>query len=276
MTSTDIGVSESSGTPDENSLQLSGTGYEYDDFTWQSPAADTPGQLNNEQTIGQPKPDNPASFIAITVTLTEIDLSWILNDDGDDVIIAYNTSNSFGTPVDGDTYSVGSFLGGAEVIYSGGPTTFNHIGLVPNTQYFYKIWSVDGSVNYSSGLVNDASTFSLIISEVADPENPTDEDHAKYVEIYNSGNSTINFGSEIWYLAKRVDGYRAWRIVRLDPSASIAPKDTWVVANNYGDAFYDAYDFYADQEDGFINGNGDDPYFLFYGGDTISGTIVDE
>ena len=41
MTSEDIGVSESSGTSEEESLQLSGTGTTYTDFTWNAPAANT-------------------------------------------------------------------------------------------------------------------------------------------------------------------------------------------------------------------------------------------
>jgi len=49
--STDIGVSETSSTPAGYSLQLSGSGSAYSDFTWQGPADDTPGDLNNSQTF---------------------------------------------------------------------------------------------------------------------------------------------------------------------------------------------------------------------------------
>ncbi len=51
VVSTDIGVSEPGSTPVGLSLQLSGTGSQYSDFSWQSPAAATPGTLNNNQTI---------------------------------------------------------------------------------------------------------------------------------------------------------------------------------------------------------------------------------
>ncbi|MDD4375044.1 MAG: T9SS type A sorting domain-containing protein [Bacteroidales bacterium] len=47
--STDIGVSETGTTPAGYSLQLSGTGTAYNDFTWQEPATATPGALNNNQ-----------------------------------------------------------------------------------------------------------------------------------------------------------------------------------------------------------------------------------
>ncbi len=49
LTSTDIGVAEDGTTPVGYSLQLSGTGDSYDDFTWQAPAAATPGAVNNNQ-----------------------------------------------------------------------------------------------------------------------------------------------------------------------------------------------------------------------------------
>ena len=49
LTSVDIGVSESSSTPVGFSLQLSGTGSTYEDFTWNAPATNTFGAVN----IGQ-------------------------------------------------------------------------------------------------------------------------------------------------------------------------------------------------------------------------------
>lgn len=52
QTSVNINVSENSSTRSGYSLQLSGSGSQYEDFTWQSPANDTPGAVNNNQTLG--------------------------------------------------------------------------------------------------------------------------------------------------------------------------------------------------------------------------------
>jgi hypothetical protein len=52
MTSTDIGVSENSSTPVGQSLQLTGTGFQASDFTWSGPTDDTPGTVNEGQSIG--------------------------------------------------------------------------------------------------------------------------------------------------------------------------------------------------------------------------------
>jgi uncharacterized protein len=52
LTSTDIGVSESNSTSVGFSLQLTGNGNVYQDFTWSTPADDTPGAFNNGQSFG--------------------------------------------------------------------------------------------------------------------------------------------------------------------------------------------------------------------------------
>ena len=49
--SVDIGKSELTTTPDGQSLQLTGTGKKYSDFTWTGPVAATPGQPNGGQSF---------------------------------------------------------------------------------------------------------------------------------------------------------------------------------------------------------------------------------
>ncbi|MCA8953612.1 MAG: endonuclease [Planctomycetes bacterium] len=51
VTSTNIGVSETTSTSVGYSLQLGGTGHAYADFTWQTPRNDTPGAVNSGQTL---------------------------------------------------------------------------------------------------------------------------------------------------------------------------------------------------------------------------------
>jgi hypothetical protein len=63
LTSTDIGVSENASTPVGFSLQLSGSGRVYQDFTWSSPADDTPGAVNNSQIFLSP---TPVTLISLT------------------------------------------------------------------------------------------------------------------------------------------------------------------------------------------------------------------
>ncbi|MCQ4166533.1 endonuclease [Tahibacter harae] len=64
MTSVDIGVSEPGTTTAGTSLQLSGTGSEYGEFSWQASATQTFGNCNNNQSFG------PAQDVAPSVLST--------------------------------------------------------------------------------------------------------------------------------------------------------------------------------------------------------------
>lgn len=145
--------------------------------------------------------DNPQSFSATTYSSTGISFGWTKNLADDDVIIAYNASSSFGTPINGNSYSAGnSIAGGGTVIYTGSATLFNHTSLSASTQYFYKIWSVDSENNYSSGITANATTFCTTISSfpwtegfesVSTPAYPSCwyEQNGDWVTTYNSSSS---------------------------------------------------------------------------------------
>jgi hypothetical protein len=99
---------------------------------------------------------DPSDFNALTISETQIDLSWLLNPGGNNVMIAANTTLSFGTP--SGAYSVNDPIGSANVIYNGPLTFFSHQNINPGIQYYYKIWSVNASNNYSIGVVDSAYT----------------------------------------------------------------------------------------------------------------------
>ena len=67
MTSESVGVSEDGTTPAGWSLQLTGTGLAYGDFTWAAPAANTAGQPNTGQVFEEPTP--PESECGLEATL---------------------------------------------------------------------------------------------------------------------------------------------------------------------------------------------------------------
>ncbi|MCX6282342.1 MAG: choice-of-anchor J domain-containing protein [Bacteroidetes bacterium] len=103
---------------------------------------------------------DPTSFTATAVSSTQINLGWALNANSNPVMLAYNTTNTFGTPVDGTTYGTSTTLpgGNGTVLYNGSGLFYNQVGLNPNTTYYYKIWSKNGSNAYSSGLATSGTT----------------------------------------------------------------------------------------------------------------------
>ena len=132
-----------------------------DDLTFESPTGTsltvTNGDLESWPSSGGP--DDPSAFAASASATDQIDLSWTKNGDGDDVMIVFDTDNTFTDPVDGTSYTVGNSALGGTVLYNGSGTSYNHTSLTANTHYYYKAWSVDGSTNYSSGVTTDATPY---------------------------------------------------------------------------------------------------------------------
>lgn len=104
----------------------------------------------------------------------QITLNWVLNS-GKPVLLVYNTSNVFGQPVDGVTYSPGDNIPeGGTVLYSGTATSFIHSSLASSQYYHYRIFSILSPLpSYSEPNVASALTFS-------DPTNlPIQEDFSQ-------------------------------------------------------------------------------------------------
>jgi hypothetical protein len=118
--------------------------------------------------------------------------------------------------------------------------------------------------------VVEAVTNQLFISEVADPGDNFD---ARFVELYNAGAAPIDLTNDSWYISKQTGGSGTWYDEPL--TGTVAAGSTYVICNNYSD-FLTAYGKSADQaESSIITGNGNDPYFLYKGGDHSTGQLAD-
>ena len=104
---------------------------------------------------------NPSPFTATTTGIQQIKLTWDKNNSGDeDVMVAYNTTGTFGTPDNGTGYSAGNAIsGGGTVLYNGSASSYFHYNLNTGTTYYYKAWSVDSKDNYSTGTTDNATTY---------------------------------------------------------------------------------------------------------------------
>ena len=121
-------------------------------------------------------------------------------------------------------------------------------------------------------LDNDAVIPDLIISEVADP-NGTAGTNARYVELYNPTDSTIDLAAGNWSLVRYLATASATK-QSVSLSGSIPAGGTYVVARSES-VFTSTYGQSPDQSNGNISGDGDDAYALFFGGNNITGTLVD-
>ncbi len=129
-----------------------GTTYYYKAYSWDG-SAYSPGVTASATPFVAP----PTNFVATVFSSTQVDLTWTKNAANQDVLVATNNTAAFGTPVNGTSYTAGAALPTAgTVIYAGPASGFNHTGLTTNAIYYYKAWSVDALVNYSTGVTANA------------------------------------------------------------------------------------------------------------------------
>jgi hypothetical protein len=102
--------------------------------------------------------EEPATFTAQGIGLTEVALTATPNATGQNIIVAWESSNTFGTPT--GSYAIGdSISGGGKVIYIGPASGLtNHTGLIQGTKYYYKAWSFSGTTYSSTGKTANAKT----------------------------------------------------------------------------------------------------------------------
>jgi len=235
--------------------------------------ATIPFPIGTYESTGGPSVDNPTAFNASAISISEIDLGWTLNGNADTVIIASSQGSAVaGNPEDGSTYLVGDILsGGGTIIFVGNGTTFNHISLVEDTLYGYKIWSVDVGTIYSTGVATDTQTQSstpptpsdLIISGVLD--GPLSGGVPKVIELFVLNHipdlSIYGFGS-----ANNGGGTDGQEFT-FPANAATAGSFIYIASEETG--FTEFFGFAPDYTSGAASINGDDAIELFLDGDVV-------
>ena len=132
-----------------------GTAYYYKLFSYDG-AAYSPGVTANATTAMV----NPTAVTAVSGGTHQIDLGWTKNPNNDNIMVVFNTTNTFGVPVNGTAYAVNDpITGGGTVAYNNSGTSFNHTGLNAGTTYYYKVFSTEVATNYySTGVAANATT----------------------------------------------------------------------------------------------------------------------
>ncbi len=128
-----------------------------DPANWQTASTELAQNFPSSFTVSAPLVNPPQAFSVQTFSSNRIDLSATANAAGDSVLIAVNSNSAFGIP--SGMYTVGNSLsGGGTVHYLGLASGVNpDLNLSAETQYFYKIWSVNNG-QYSNALVGSATT----------------------------------------------------------------------------------------------------------------------
>lgn len=111
----------------------------------------------------------------------------------------------------------------------------------------------------------------LLLSEIADPAG-TGGDAFRFIELHNAGTEPIDLATAQWFLCRQVNGGTTWSDVAL--TGTVAAAGTYLIAKNRED-FFQAYGFYPQQESAGADGNGDDAYFIFRGGNHTNGLLID-
>ncbi|MEI6434467.1 MAG: hypothetical protein WCP32_06450 [Bacteroidota bacterium] len=103
-------------------------------------------------------PNQPSGLMAQAASTSEINLLWKKNANNNDVMVAFNTVNTFGIP-SGNYVAGNTITGGGAVLYNGSATSFSHnTGLNPATTYYYRAWSLTATPTYSTGAAASATT----------------------------------------------------------------------------------------------------------------------
>jgi predicted extracellular nuclease len=174
MTSTDIGVAESGTTPEGDSLQLTGIGTSYADFTWATEAPNTFGAVNTDQT-----------FVVLNPFINEIHYDNIDVDTGEAIEVAgpagtdltdwslvlyngsngtsYNTTSLSGTIPDlGDGYGVVVVNYPSNGIQNGAP---DGMALVDDASNVIQFLSYEGTFMATDGPANGMTSTDIGVAE---------------------------------------------------------------------------------------------------------------
>jgi hypothetical protein len=173
---------------------------------------------------------DPSGFSVSPSSSSQLDLTWTENGSSNDILIAWNSSNTFGTPVDGNTYAASASIpDGGTSLGTDADEAYSHTSLAANTLYYYKIWSVDGSTDYSSGVTGSATTNKI------EPTNHVTS--FSVVKDGSSGHSAIDLSWTANDGSQAPDGYliKASTADNItDPSDGTAVADNATIGSNSG------------------------------------------
>lgn len=197
-----------------------------------------------------PQPDNyPTNFTATTVSASEIITTWT-DALGPDLPFGYhiqvNTTGVFTPPVDGTSVPPDPDLSdgeGSVNIFHGGFEEASWTGLLPNTTYYFIIYSYSNSgdlINFktngtpptANAITNAGSSAQggdVIITEFMAAPGSVDDTYGEWFEIFNTTTADINLNG---WLIESFDGANNIQHTISDPTLVIKAKSFLVLGIN--------------------------------------------
>ncbi len=221
LTSTDIGVSETGSEPIGQSLQLTGTGTVYEDFTWSSPMTNTLGAVNTGQTfevvVNQPVVadcDGPLTTTEGTAATTQVSAT-----DADGTVIDILINSVTPSPAPGSITLSNLVPAPGVALTATADVTAD--ALVPVGAYSVEVVATNDDPTPQTGtcslsvIVNSPLISDLLINEVDADTASTDV--LEFVELFDGGAGGsdltglvvvfFNGSDDLSYLAFDLDGF---------------------------------------------------------------------
>ncbi|MBS1661780.1 MAG: Ig-like domain-containing protein, partial [Bacteroidetes bacterium] len=180
---------------------------------------------------------SPTGLTATAASAHAINLTATANANGDNILIAYNTTATFGTP-SGTLTAGASISGGGTVIYNGPAAglPFQQTGLKASTKYFYTAWSVDGSNSYSTAISANATTDNpaaalIKINQVyGGGGNSGAQYNNDFIELFSDADTAVDLtGWSVQYASAKGT---SWQVTPL--SGTIAPHSFFLIQEGAG------------------------------------------
>ena len=95
---------------------------------------------------------NPSGVFTTLISSSQINVAFTTNPANDNVVIAWNTTGIFTTPLIAPPANEGDAFAGGFLLYNGKTSPKSHQNLTGATTYYYKAFSYDGTT-YSNGVV---------------------------------------------------------------------------------------------------------------------------
>ena len=212
LTSTDIGVTEAGTEPIGLSLQLTGTGTTYADFTWNAPAGQSPGAVNT----GQSFTGTAGPTIAIDdVSVTEgnsgtVDATFTVTVSGPHSGVTFDIATADGTGTAPATVGDGDYAARSEIaqLIPSGSTTYSFTVAVngdlifePSEQFSVTLSNVSGATvidgQGAGTITNDDAAppvvSTVVISQVYGGGGNTGATFTHdFIELFNRGTSSVS------------------------------------------------------------------------------------